>query len=167
MSSEPSWNLALSLEERRALVERLDLLDGNGPPDDPEAARQRIERWRRETGLANDRLFERRLGQDGLTRADFARLLTEPPPEIAEPPDWLLEFLDAWDTRTSKPMPTAAADRRPEAGLLELVRPLLDDAYGRLRTRLAAPGSDDLEKAGLGSPVGRRRGHGLRGAGVP
>ncbi|MEO1370576.1 MAG: DUF4135 domain-containing protein, partial [Acidobacteriota bacterium] len=82
--------------------------------------------------------------QDGLTPADFARHLTEAPPEVVEDPDWLLSFLHAYATRAPKPMPTEAADRRPEAGFLELIRPLLDDAYGRLRTRLATSSADAL-----------------------
>ncbi|MEM9760926.1 MAG: type 2 lanthipeptide synthetase LanM family protein [Pseudomonadota bacterium] len=42
-------------------------------------------------------------------------------------------------------MPTEAADQRPEAGFLALIRPLLDDAYARLRARLAALSADDLD----------------------
>ncbi|MEM1183247.1 MAG: hypothetical protein AAGM22_33195, partial [Acidobacteriota bacterium] len=90
MAESPSWSRALTLSERDFLF----------PPDaepgsfDPAKAEQRLERWRRETGLEAESLFSLRLEQQRLSPGRFARLLGADPPE----PDGELAWL-AWIER--------------------------------------------------------------------
>jgi type 2 lantibiotic biosynthesis protein LanM len=140
----PEWFEALTLVERAAL---LGCADGDSPVDGdppaegnpPEAARREraartVARWRRESGLLDDRLFAERLGQDGLTPDRLVRVLAETAAGLRRrtggQPGWLRRLARAY----AQPLPSLSApiEEAGGLGLLELWRPLIADAHARL-----------------------------------
>ncbi|MES1244602.1 MAG: type 2 lanthipeptide synthetase LanM family protein [Acidobacteriota bacterium] len=146
--SDPVWLRALTLDER------VGLLGGEtGPPADPELAGRRLRRWRSQPPFAGDsEALTRRLAAAGLSETSFLRLLGEPEAGLAERagerPAWLATLADAFSSPSSAvyPEPPVAEEVRPHLGFLNVVRPLLDHGFFRLRegVRELSEGRSDL-----------------------
>jgi type 2 lantibiotic biosynthesis protein LanM len=144
------WFRALTLEER------VGLMAGGAetePPADPQLAERRLRRWRSQPPFRGDSgdVLERRLAAAGLSEPAFLRVLGEPEDRLAEragTPDWLESLAGAFsapasgidtDAYTDPPVPDEA---RPHLGFLNLVRPLLDRGFRRLRDGIQALSAD-------------------------
>ncbi|HEX4960528.1 MAG TPA: type 2 lanthipeptide synthetase LanM family protein [Thermoanaerobaculia bacterium] len=137
----PDWLAALTLAERAALP---DAVSAAPPPERLERAARHERRWRNETDLLDDPLFAERLALDGLTPERFRALLAEPLESLHRRaggrPPWVEALAQAWKN---------GKDGREtgELGVLELLRPLIEDAYGQVLAGLqgTAPGLLDAE----------------------
>jgi type 2 lantibiotic biosynthesis protein LanM len=129
---------ALSLSER-ARLPKLSL-EQMVSGDDAQLASQLLEEWKSQAPFNIGDLFHRRVAVDGITELEFQHLLGETPESIEsrtiEPPDWLKEIETAF--RGSVPaeagfeLPDYLAEV-PEAKFLNLIRPLMDRGFHRLR----------------------------------
>jgi hypothetical protein len=132
----PDWLRALTLRERARLPDSAD--NGQGPPERTGQAARKVSRWRTESELLDDDLFAERLALEGLTPDHFLRILAEPAADLQRraggPPAWL-EPLKRTFSQAVPPLP-AAYEEGQGLGLLELLRPLVSDAYGRVLERL-------------------------------
>ncbi len=134
-----AWR-ALSLAERAA-APRPEGTASSGPD---ELARFRLAQWRDLSAFRSGDALARRLADEGLDESSFERLLAEPAEEVGARllarPRWLTELAEAFSgpPPTVEPLPLPAGLRDdPVAGFLELVRPLIERARGRLRAGLA------------------------------
>lgn len=126
------------------LVERADLLRsaaGASPASsvDTAAAQRRLERWRAQAPFGDETLFQRRLTMDGLTESLFQRILSEPIENVVSESPGRVRWLDTLEKALSLPrsdgsllVPPKFA-KVPTSGFLEIARPLIDEARGRLR----------------------------------
>src|SRR5947209_5994771 len=92
---DPAWYRATTLVERiaaRPVHARSDRNDGR-------QARRRLSRWRSQPPFTNPSVFAQRLALDGITEAEFLRLLGEPPVSLGAcfptPMAWLVEHSEA------------------------------------------------------------------------
>ena len=141
-----AWR-ALALAERA----RAPRPEGTAEPD--ELARFRLGQWRDLSPFRSGDALARRLADEALDDSpfdgSFERLLAEPAAAVGErlpeAPGWLRELNAAFsDTLpglpfSEPPLPLPSVlENDPAAGFLELIRPLIDRARGRLRQRIAA-----------------------------
>ncbi|MEM6796878.1 MAG: hypothetical protein AAF725_23090, partial [Acidobacteriota bacterium] len=149
------WGRALTLSERDLLLSSAEPA-GNGDGDsqgfDPELARQRLERWRAESALDDEGRFQRKLEQLGLSAERLAQILGSPAPGLidrgpSDRPEWLARVVEAYRKPRPGPfggMPTPVAEKQPDGLFLDILRPLLDDAWTRLHNALERlPETDD------------------------
>jgi type 2 lantibiotic biosynthesis protein LanM len=134
----PEWFEALTLAERAAL---LPAEDGDPPAAEGiERAVRKVERWRREAGLAGDGLFAERLARQGLTPDRLLRILAEPASgwrrRAGGRPPWLERLARAF-SQPSLPLPPAVGNGSG-LGILELLRPLIAEAHARVLAGLQA-----------------------------
>jgi type 2 lantibiotic biosynthesis protein LanM len=135
-----AWS-ALSLAERAAAPRP----EGTAAPEPDELARFRLAQWRDLSPFRSGDALARRLADEGLDETSFERLLAEPADAVGARllgmPEWLSELTEAFAAppRTDEPLPLPLGLRDdPVAGFLELVRPLIERARGRLRAGIAA-----------------------------
>lgn len=139
---------ALSVAERRAPL---------GAPVDRDKADARLESWRRETGLLDDRRFAERLAHAGLTEHSFRTLLVVEPTDGSRNsegvrPSWCALLDDAYaEPAPREAMPAGLLDEAPDQALVAPARRLLDHVWCLLLDRLRAYGADPAF-ARLGSP---------------
>jgi type 2 lantibiotic biosynthesis protein LanM len=140
----PEWMEALTFAERAAL---LGPGQGERPaPERLERAMRKAHRWRSEAELLDDKLFAERLALDNLTPDLFLRILAEPAEGWSRRMDGAAAWVQHLARVFSQPAPPlpAAFDGEGGLGVLELLRPLLADAFsqveGALRRMEAAPG---------------------------
>lgn len=130
ISDCPEWFEALTLSERAALLGSEDEIQP--PPAAGDRAPRRAQRWRDESDLLDDTVFAERLAHDGLTPDRFLRILAEPASEwqrrTGAPPAWLEPLARAF-SRPATPLLDGVAG---SLGILELLRPLIDDGLARL-----------------------------------
>ncbi|MCG8455715.1 MAG: type 2 lantipeptide synthetase LanM family protein [Holophagales bacterium] len=129
---------ALTLSERDSLFASGRVPEGF----DPELARRRLERWRAESALGDDRRFAFRLEQEGLDPSQLERLLGSPAPAPGHAP-WLRQLEAIYRTAGAGGMPddaliSADVEELPESVFLAVVRPFLDHAWRRLRAAMDA-----------------------------
>jgi len=128
-----AWR-ALTLSERA----HAPAPEETAEPD--ELARFRLGQWRELSPFRSGDALARRLADEGLDQPSFERLLAEPAEAVGKrlprPPGWLAELTAAFADPSPRLepllLPPALRDD-PAAGFLELVRPLIDRARGRLR----------------------------------
>ncbi len=139
--SAPNWYKALTLSERVALRRT-----GSSPADGAvasldSAARERaariLERWRAQSPFAGDGFFARRLAADGLDEQGLLALLGEPAESLAAAagaaPEWLADLRSAYGSPHPAAFPLEEVVGAGRYGrLLTVIRPLLDQAWGRL-----------------------------------
>jgi type 2 lantibiotic biosynthesis protein LanM len=142
------WYEAMTLAERASLPGT-----GAGLPSSGERiarSAQKADRWRKESGLLDDRLFAERLALDGLTPEGFLRILAEPATDLrrraGRRPAWL-RLLERAFSQPLPPLPSLAEGG--ELGILELLRPLIADAWSRTLEGLRLI---DGERPGLLAP---------------
>ncbi|HTT70594.1 MAG TPA: type 2 lanthipeptide synthetase LanM family protein, partial [Anaeromyxobacteraceae bacterium] len=132
--NSPCWYDALTLRERLVALRARGELPSDGASLE---ASPRLEAWRRQPPFEREGLFARRLAADGLTEAEFARVLAEPAEVVqrrsAGPPDWMVRLVRAFDPAPGETRPGQAEG---EPAFLELARPLVADASARLREAL-------------------------------
>jgi type 2 lantibiotic biosynthesis protein LanM len=119
---DPVWLGTLSLVERAELLRHA----GGEPPSERSAqAVQREQRWRAETGLLNESLFNERLAGDGLTPDLFLRVLARPASTLKglapALPEWLVELAQA-TYADGTVLPSCLEDG---LGFLEVLRPVI------------------------------------------
>ncbi len=137
MLKAAAWYRALPLSERvRSL--RNSPHAGLAGPVDSELARRRGMRWESQPPFGSGTCFDDRLAQDGLTKADWSRLLGEASESVRDrcesPPYWVEAVARAYAApRTDRgfPLPTSS-DIEGMLGFLTAVRPLLDEGWDRL-----------------------------------
>ncbi len=133
-----AWYRAITLIERRPLR-----------PTTPEAelntdlARRCVQRWRAQDPFATDSYFTQRLATDGLSEAEFYRLLGESIEAVqgrVPPPDWLTGFAQAFvPTDSSSPFPLSEKQPvRETDGFLSLIEPLIGQGRVRLHEGVQA-----------------------------
>src|SRR4028119_2106517 len=129
----PAWFEALSLSERAAL-----LTDNADFPhaERLERAERKAHRWRTEADLLDDQGFAERLALDGLTPDLFLRILATPTAVLREHLDGLPDWLTTLGRLFSQPAPPLPAHLQDNLGILEVLRPLIADAYTQIRTGL-------------------------------
>ena len=148
------WSKALTLSERAAGWRAAGV---RAQPEDAERAARRLARWQAQNPFGQDGFFQRRLAQEGIGVDDLLHILGEPQEAIAarveERPVWLVQLERAWTTPPAArfPLSPELLDGSPQAGLLEVIRPLLDAAYSDLTAGLR-----ELAER-FPSPAGRRR----------
>jgi type 2 lantibiotic biosynthesis protein LanM len=101
-----------------------------------ERGRKRFAKWKAQPPFDSGGLFQQRLEQAGLTESNLLEFLSDgtggaPPP--AEPPGWALEIARALSDGREENLSFYAADKNPENSLLELIRPLVEQAAKKLR----------------------------------
>ena len=147
---EWSWPKAMTLAERaqwRRHAAKAPALSETAL----ERGRKRFGKWKSQPAFASGNLFQQRLEQAGLTESQLVEFLSEataaPPADVAAPA-WADEFVQALNADTGADFSFDAHQSRPasQIRLLELVRPLLSRAAGRLRQGLSS-------LAGTGSAV--------------
>jgi len=109
-----------------------------------ELARFRLQQWRDLSAFRSGGALARRLADEGLDESSFERLLAEPAEAVGarlpETPKWLTELAEAFSgpPPAGEPLPLPPGLRDdPVAGFLELLRPLIERARGRLRAGIA------------------------------
>jgi type 2 lantibiotic biosynthesis protein LanM len=131
------WHRALTLAERATLGASTAPGDDGAVTDGH--ARHRLAEWRGLAPFKSGLWWDRRLDDLGLTDESFTRLLALPPHRLgAELPGWMAELSDRTPPDQGSQTPPVPAEVAGAAGFLELVRPYLDRALGRLREELAA-----------------------------
>ncbi|HEX9945381.1 MAG TPA: type 2 lanthipeptide synthetase LanM family protein [Thermoanaerobaculia bacterium] len=129
---------ALALAERVAAPGSGEL----GTPIEPDdLVRLRLRQWRELSPFRSDGALARRLADEGLDEGSFERLVALPAEELGkrlpQTPEWLAELAAAFAGPapvTPEPLPLPPELRGdPAVGFLELVRPLIERARGRLR----------------------------------
>lgn len=146
---EAGWYRALTLEERLAS------LHAATPPvitPNSSAAERRQSSWRTQPPFANPALWAARLAADGMTDAEFERLVNEPiacvRARLPAPPVWLSDLAAAYAHPSAVPLPFPEHVRQhPLGALLPLVQPLLSQGIERLRAGIA-----DLVRRSPGVP---------------
>ena len=141
----PDWYKALTLSERVALrrmrgAPGADAAAGGDPAGRERAARI-LERWRAQSPFSGDGFFARRLAADGVDEAGLLALLAEPAESLAaaagETPEWLADLRSAYGASRPAAFPLEEVVGEGRYGrLLEVVRPLLDQAWERLVSSL-------------------------------
>jgi len=142
----PDWYNALTLTERATL------LRGGAPTWTREteslieSAEECLREWRAQSPFQSDDYFARRLAQDGLTEADFIRILAAPAERLRDarpaPPLWLRELTEAFSSHDDGA--TRALSLPPElsgaqsAAFLNAVAPLVAHFRERLREGIRA-----------------------------
>jgi type 2 lantibiotic biosynthesis protein LanM len=136
---DPSAWRALSLAERAAAPDP----EGTATAAPDELACFRLAQWRDLSPFRSGGALARRLLDEGLDESSFERLLAEPAEAVGarlpETPGWLAELAEAFAAPpvADEPLPPPPGLRDdPVAGFLELVRPLIERARGRLREGL-------------------------------
>ena len=130
---DPAWYRATTLVERiaapRARV-RSDRIDGL-------EAKRRLSRWCSQPPFTKPSILAQRLALDGLTQAEFLRLVAEPLDSlrirVARPMPWLVELSEAVSERYSPRViafPEGMGDQVP--ALLASVEPLMAHGLDRL-----------------------------------
>ena len=137
----------LSFWRALALAERAHAPASEGAVEPDELARFRLGQWRDLSPFRSGDALARRLADEGLDETSFERLLSEPAEAVGErlprPPEWLRELTAAFSVPSPVPpalepplpLPPVLRDD-PAAGFLELVRPLIERARGRLCDRI-------------------------------
>lgn len=147
-----SWYRATTLAERAATLQRATFPFDELPVKEA-VEHRRFERWRAQKPFMDDSLFRQRLAGDGLAESTFRKLLGEPIENVARRSPGELSWLDPLKRalalpRSTGPLPLPPKfETVPTSGFLELVRPLLDEARGRVRAAaeaLARTTSDPL-----------------------
>jgi len=137
---DAGWYRALTLEERIAS------LRAAAPPvitPDTPPAERRQPPWRAQPPFANPAIWAARLAADGMTEAEFERLVNEPiacvRDRVPVPPVWLTDLAAAFShPSASAPLPLPERFRmHPMVGLLHPAQPLLCQGLERLRAGIA------------------------------
>ncbi|HEY0602084.1 MAG TPA: type 2 lanthipeptide synthetase LanM family protein [Herpetosiphonaceae bacterium] len=140
----PAWYQALTLRERANLLHA----QGNNRRSrlNAEQAERRIQRWRTQKPLSQDKYFIQRLAQDNLTEEEFRRMMGEPIEDVQAridiPPTWLTDFIQAYTERPSSASVdttiTFSEQQREISPLLVTIEPLLHQGYTRLHEGINA-----------------------------
>ena len=138
--AQAGWYRALTMEERLAA------LRAAAPPvitPDTPGAERRQPPWRAQPPFATPAIWAARLAADGMTDAEFERLVNEPiacvRDRVPAPPVWLTDLAAAFSHPfSSVPLPLPEHFRHhPMAGLLHPAQPLLCQGLERLRAGIA------------------------------
>jgi type 2 lantibiotic biosynthesis protein LanM len=133
---QAAWYQALTLSERRAM---LAAEDGPELPPDEKAAERRWQQWIGQLPFSQNRHhLERRLAQDGLTEAEFRRLLGDTAESAQartpEPPVWLVQLAEAYEEYSQEVVALPeAVEQAVGTTFLAAAAPLVQQAYRRLQ----------------------------------
>lgn len=140
--SSPAWRRAWTLVERLARLREMQIENNAKVSFDPELAAELLALWRASSPFDKGTYFADRLAVNGITEAEFTRLLGTPVEAYAvdaAPPAWVQTLSRAY---SQSPVSLSTdrhnwgeAGQHPEAGFLNLVAPLMNDARLQLQTR--------------------------------
>ena len=138
----PAWYRAQTLLERvRRMPQPLRGTAEPGMAVDADLIAKRMQQWRSETGLSDDQLFTERLESDGISQQLFTRALGESEASLQRhfpvKPEWL-QYLETVYSRPNAHFSIQHHLDQPMAHIefLNLIQPLIADAYARLRQGL-------------------------------
>jgi len=136
-----AWRRAWSLTERLSRFRQIE--DRTHIPFDRELAAEILGMWRANSPFDKGSYFADRLAIEGITEDEFTRLLGTSVEELngnAALPEWVQSLVRAY---SAPGLPFnghhgnwGEAGRIPEAGFLQLVGPLMDDARLQLQARV-------------------------------
>ena len=133
LRDDASWRLALTLAERARLASR----PAAGAVD-REAARTRLEAWRKQPPFGDPGLWVRRLAAAGLAEPDLCALLGESAASLGERastvPAWLAQLEEAFAQPAGDGDLPASLRSADPAGFLALLAPLIRDGCVALRS---------------------------------
>ncbi|HKV38914.1 MAG TPA: type 2 lanthipeptide synthetase LanM family protein, partial [Blastocatellia bacterium] len=141
IQENPGFYRAVSLRERARLLKKSSSDASFAADIDSTLADDLLREWQEQSPFKAGDYFRERLALDEIAEGDFRRLLGEPPESIqarlTQPPDWLKEIDRAF---SASPAGTQSFEipsnlrELPEAGFLNLIRPLIDRGFDRLRS---------------------------------
>jgi type 2 lantibiotic biosynthesis protein LanM len=137
----PAWRRAWSLTERLSRFRQIE--DKTRIEIDRELAAETLALWRANSPFDKDSYFADRLAMEGITEDEFTRLLGTPVKALcghSTPPPWVQMLARAYSGRERPPNGQreywGEAGNHPEAGLLNLVEPLMMEARLQLQARV-------------------------------
>lgn len=142
MIQDPAWSRALTLDERRRMLDTAWVQAG---AHDETLAAKRLARWRAQVPFGDDRVFDRRLEVEAFDLTRFNQLLGTHEHRLAEmqdaAPDWLRELARAFDHYPEMRLPDGleqACATNATLGFLVPIAPLIQTAVARTRAGVTA-----------------------------